>query len=428
MSRITKRLVDALRPDRTGRDVFKWDAGDGALKGFGVRMKPSGAASYVVQYRNREGCTRRLALGRIGEMTPDHARQIAAEKLREARKGGDPSADRHAARAAMTVSEICDLYMADAKGRIKSSTLAMDRSRIECHVKPLIGRRAVGALTRRDIERFQADVAAGKTAKPRKPIGRSGKTAGGRGVAARSVGMLGTILEFAKRQGTISENPARGVRRFADNKLRRFLSADELAALGAAMRELERNGENHTSIAAIRALLLTGCRRNEVLALPRAWLDAKARCIRFEDTKSDAQIRPIGATAAKHLAAQPRHEGCPWIFPAARGDGHFIGLPRVLARLCARAGLDKVTLHTLRHTFAAIAAELGFSELTIAGLLGHSVPGVTARYAHVPDSALLAAADLVSARMASALGGRARAEVVPLQTDTGTRMRFRVTG
>src|SRR6516165_2116624 len=160
MPKITKRTVDALRPDRSGRrDIFHWDAGDGALKGFGVRMKPSGAASYFIQYRNREGRTRRLVLGRVGELTPDEARYLATERLREARKGADPSADRHATRKAVTVAELCDLYLADAKGRIKPSTLAMDRSRINCHVKPLLGRRAVAGLTRRDIERFQADVA-----------------------------------------------------------------------------------------------------------------------------------------------------------------------------------------------------------------------------------------------------------------------------
>jgi integrase len=226
--------------------------------------------------------------------------------------------------------------------------------------------------------------------------------------------MVGTIFEFAKRQGIISDNPARGVRRFADNKLRRFLSFDELFRLGTAMREAESEGESRTGIAAIRALLLTGCRRSEVLALRWAWLDAKARCIRFEDTKSGAQLRPVGTTAAKYLASQTRREACQWVFAADRGDGHFIGLPRVLARLCARAGLDNVTVHTLRHTFASTAAELGFSELTIAGLLGHSVPSVTARYAHVPDRALLAAADSVSARIASALDGH-EAEVVPLR-------------
>jgi integrase len=419
MARITKRVVDLLRPDRGGRDVFKWDAGDGALKGFGVRVKPSGAKSYLVQYRNSEGRTRRLVLGRVGELTPDQARELASDRLKQVRLGRDPSAERHAARSSITVLEICELYLSDAKGRIKPSTLTLDRSRIECHVKPLIGRRAVSGLTQRDIERFQADIAAGKTAKPRKEKGRSGVVTGGRATAARTVGMLGAILEFAKRHGAITDNPARGVRRFADNKRRRFLNVDELRTLGKAMKAAEHQGENRTGIAAIRALLLTGCRRNEILSLPWAWLDAKSRCIRFEDTKSGAQLRPIGATAARHLGSQPKQDGCPWIFKADIGDGHFIGLPRVLARLCGLADIDDVTIHTLRHSFAAAAAELGFSELTIAGLLGHSVPGVTARYAHVPDSALVAAADRVSARIAAALDGKREAQIVHLRQDVG---------
>ena len=258
-------------------------------------------------------------------------------------------------------------------------------------------------------------MAAGKTARPSREKGRGGKASGSRGVAARTVGMLGTILEFGKRHGIISDNPGRGVRRFPDSKRRRFLSLDELAALGEVMREATARGESRTGIAAIRTLLLTGCRRSEVLALPWAWLDTKARCFRFEDTKSGPQLRPIGAAAMRQMAGQPRLDQCEWVFPADRGDGHFIGSPRVLARVCARAGLKDVTVHTLRHSFAATAAELGFSELTIAGLLGHAVPGVTARYAHVPDSALIAAADRVSARMASALDGKARAEVAPMR-------------
>ena len=92
MTKITKRAVDALRPDLSGRDAWVWDTGDGALKGFGIRMKPSGAASYLVQYRTKEGRGRRLVLGRIGEMTPDQARELAKEKLRAVRHGADPSA------------------------------------------------------------------------------------------------------------------------------------------------------------------------------------------------------------------------------------------------------------------------------------------------------------------------------------------------
>ena len=412
MPKLTKRLVDTIRPDPAGRrDVFAWD---NELRGFGVRMKPSGAATYLVQYRNREGRTRRLAIGKLGTLTPEQARGLARDKLVEATKGADPSAERHAVKIAMTVAEICDLYLTEGARRIKPSTLAMDRSRIERHVKPLIGLRSVRSLTPEDIERVQLDIAAGKTARKR-ANGRGGATTGGKGVAARTVGMLGTIFEVARRRRLIRENPARGVARLPEGKQRRFLSLDEIAALGAAMREAAEDViENRTGLAAIRFLLLTGLRRMEALALPWEWVDAQTRCIRFGDTKSGAQLRPIGAPAAAMLGSLPRADGARFVFPADRGNGHFVGLPRVLARLCGRAGLSGITVHVLRHSFAAAAAEMGFSELTIAGLLGHSVPGVTARYAHVPDRALITAADQVSARIAATLDGGVGAEVVEL--------------
>src|SRR5947209_3360160 len=133
MAKLTKRVVDAIRPDPAGRaDVFAWDS---ELRGFGVRMKPSGAASFIVQYRNAEGRTRRLAIGKAGTLTPEEARALARDKLVAASRGGDPSAERHAARAAMTVAELCDLYLSEGAARIKASTLAADRSRIERHVK-----------------------------------------------------------------------------------------------------------------------------------------------------------------------------------------------------------------------------------------------------------------------------------------------------
>jgi integrase len=416
--KITKRVVDGLRPDRGGKDIFQWDAGDGALKGFGIRMKRSGTASYLVQYRNKEGRTRRLVIGKVGTLTPDEARSLASDALKAAAKGGDPSADRRAVRGAMTVSNLCDLYLADAKSRIKPSTLVMDKSRIETHVKPLIGRFTVRSLTAADIERMKADIIAGKTAKPRKKEGRGGIATGGPSAAARTLGMTATILEYAKHLKLIKDNPARGVKKPPDHKQRRFLTLEEITHLGKKMREAEAAGENATALAVIRLLLLTGLRRMEALGLPRAWLDGRARCIRFEDTKSGAQLRPIGAQAVKLIEAQPARDGSPWVFPASRGAGHFVGLPKVLDRICANAGLEGVTLHVLRHSFAATAAEMGFSELTIAGLLGHSVPGVTARYAHMPDSALVAAADRVATCIATALDGKVEAEIVPLRRVT----------
>jgi hypothetical protein len=207
MPKLTKRVVDAIRPDRTGKDVFRWDAGDGALKGFGIRMKPSGAASYLVQYRNKEGRTRRLAIGKVGTLTPDEVRNLAGDALRAAAKGSDPSAERHAIRGAVTVSALCDLYVAETKGRIKASTWSSDRSRIETHVKPLIGQFTVRSLTTADIERMKADIIAGKTARPRKMEGRGGIATGGAGVAARTLGMV------ALRLGLLTAYPQFGFAR-----------------------------------------------------------------------------------------------------------------------------------------------------------------------------------------------------------------------
>jgi integrase len=391
-------------------------------------MKPSGVASYLVQYRTWEGRTRRLVLGRVGTLTPHEARDLASDKLKEVAKGGDPSGERRAARNAMTVGELCDWYLAEAKAGgilgkrhrpIKASTLAMDASRVEQHVRPLIGHRAIAGLTQSDIEKLQADIAAGKTAKTRPKRGRTGKTSGGRGVAARTVGMLAAIMAHAR----IPNNPARGVRRYADGKNKRFLTVDEIKALGKEIRGAQVEGRSLTGVAAIKALLLTGCRRHEIIALPWAWFDAQARCIRFADSKSGEHIRPLGLAAVEFLSSRRKSRGdtsTEWMFPADKGNGHFIGIARVLSDLCERAGLKDVSPHTLRHTFGSIAAELGFSEITIAGLLGHAARGVTQRYSHVPDAALLAAADRVSSRIVAALDGTTEAKLLPMQRQNAT--------
>jgi integrase len=423
MARITKRLVDSLRPKKaTGSDLdatkvgcagraFQKDvvAWDDELRGFGVRFKPTGAGAYIIQYRNAEGRSKRLTLGSVAELTAEEARRSARTKLSSVAQGFDPVAEKHATRTAPTVSEICDWYLEKAEsgellGRrrrpIAKKTLALDRSRIETHVRPLLGDRKVESLSLADIERFQADVVAGKTAKPR--TGRGGLTTGGAGVAGRTVGMLHTIFEQAARLHLISHNPAKGVRKVStDNKVERRLSLREIAALGKAIHEADE--ESPVALAAVRLMLLTGFRRMEVLTLERAWIDPEASCVRFPTTKSGAQLRAIGQPALKLLLAQSSSaDEKPYVFPSETGNGHFVGIVRVLQRLCQNANLEEVTSHVLRHTFASVAGDLGFSELTIAGLLGHTGRGVTQRYVHL-DKALLLAADKVAEEIEQAL-------------------------
>jgi integrase len=422
MAKITKRTVDALQPDKD-RDVFGWD---GELRGFGVRVKASGVKTFLIQYRNVEGRTRRLVLGQYGTITPEIARDLAREKLAGVAKGEDPSAERHAVRAGMSISDVCDWYLEEAgAGRvlgrnrrpIKASTLKMDRSRIETHIKPLLGARLVSGLTLRDIEGMQADIAAGKSARGRK-AGRGGKSTGGSGVASRTVGTLRGLLGHAARLNVVGTNPAEGVRQLAVERRQRRLSDDELRYLGQVMRTLAAEGEHPTGLAAIRTLLLSGFRRMEVLGLERTWVSRRDHCVRFPDTKTGAQIRVLGEAAISCVEAAPGREGSPFVFPADWGDGHFVGVVRVLDRVCAKAKLKDVTPHVLRHTFASVAGDLGFSELTIAGLLGHSARGVTQGYIHL-DTALVVAADRVSAEITRLLNGTLTAKTLKKSAQMG---------
>jgi integrase len=414
--KLTKRVVDALKapkPSKVGvkvREQFLWDR---ELRGFGVQVMPSGLKSFVIQYRTPEGRPRRAVIGRYGLMTVEEARLLAHEKLVAVSKGLDPAVSQAKPQGGITVAEMCGWYLVEAEaGRIlgrrrraiKASTLAMDRSRIEAHIKPLLGRRQIGSLKLGDIEGAQADIAAGKTAKARAGS-RGGVTSGGEGVAARTMSTLHAIFEHGVRLGRIETNPAKGVRKLAAQPRERRLSRAEIERMGKALRAGAEDQEHPTGLAVIRFLLLTGFRRMEALALRRAWLDEDEGAIRFPDTKSGAQTRVIGRPAVQVLFEQPETKS-PFFFPADWGDGHFVGLVRVLDRLCAIAKLDDVTPHTLRHAFASLAGDLGFSELTIAALLGHASRGVTQRYIHI-DEALRMAADRVAQEMADILDGRA---------------------
>ena len=246
MPKLTKRFLDALRPKPDG-DLFVWDS---ELKGFGARMKPSGTASFLVQYRTPQGRTRRYSFAKIGTLTPDEARAKARRLLAEAWDGGDPSAERHKARHALTVAELCDRYLEAARAGLvatrfkrqkRPSTVGFDGGRVTRHIVPLLGNRLAGELTRAEVQRMADDIAAGRTAAVirTKPRGRAVVT-GGAGTAARVVGLLGGIFSWAERRGLVSgPNPARGVETHRGEAKDRVLSKSELASLGKALREYE---------------------------------------------------------------------------------------------------------------------------------------------------------------------------------------------
>ncbi|KFL45908.1 putative integrase [Sphingobium sp. ba1] len=393
-AKLNKRSIDALKPPEE-KQVVLWDS---EIRGFGVRVLPSGLKTFIIQYRNAEGIKRRVNIGRFGVITAEQARDLAKIKLGTVAAGEDPADDARRARNEMNVAELCDWYLTEAHaGRIlgrrnrpiKESSLAMDESRIRTHIKPLLGKRIARHLTIADVEAMQNDVATGQTKKPRTD-GRGGKATGGPGVAARCLATLQAILGHAKHKGLLAEHPTKGAKKLAGNKKTRRLSVAEIEALGKAIAYAEQQGVSQTGIAVIRLLLLTGYRREEGQAMQRSWVYPMGGFVAFPDTKTDGQIRAIGPEAIKLIVAQPQIAGNPYVFTATTGDGPFTAVSACLQRVCGFAGISDVTPHVLRHTFASIAAELGFSELTIRAMLGHASQNVTQDYIHVDEALKLA--------------------------------------
>ncbi len=410
--KITKRSVDVLKPGE--RDEFLWDT---ALAGFGLKVTPANSKVYILQYRIGRWL-RRYTIGKHGEpWTPEHARR-EAERLRgEVAAGRDPADAKAASRRSITVAELCDLYLAEGVATKKASTVQMDRSRIERHIKPLLGGKRMRDVTLADVKRFMRDVAAGKTARDEK-MGFRGRAivTGGKGVATRTVGLLGGIFTFAVDEGHRPDNPVRGVKRFKDGKNERFLSPAELAQLGDTLAAAEREGENPSAVAAIRLLALTGCRKAEILSLRWEWVDFDRAVLRLPDSKSGAKTVPLGAAALQLLASLPRYEGNPHVLPGEAPGGHLVGLQKVWARLRARAGLDNLRIHDLRHSFASVAVAEGNSLYLVGKVLGHQQASTTERYAHLGDDPLRAVADRTASTIAAAMNGgdKGGAEVVPL--------------
>jgi len=421
-NRIGLRQVRALKLGQT-----IWDA---SLPGFGVRRQKSDAVSYVLFYRTREGRQRWFTIGKHGApWTPEEAREEAKRLLGDVAHKADPAAEKRAARNAQTVWELCDHYIADAEaGRLvtrrrlpkKPSTLATDRGRIERHIKPLLGRRAVASVTRGDVETFMFDVAAGKTAGKTKTKARGlARVRGGKGTASRTVGLLGAIFAYAVRHRVRSDNPVHGIMRPADGRRERRLTNDEYRALGKALRKAEEAKIWPAAIAAARFLALTGWRSGEALGLRRSEIDLSRRTAMLTDSKTGRSLRPLSHAACDVVRALLDTSGKSddLVFAATRGEGRMAGFPKLWARIAKLGELPSdVTPHTLRHSFASLAADLGYSEPTIAALVGHKGHSITSRYIHTADAVLLAAADAVANRTAELMDEpKSAAKIVKLR-------------
>ena len=416
-AKLTDRVVNSA-PSEARRYVI-WDT---EKPGFGLRVEPSGHKSFIVRYRanggGRNAPLRQMTIKSTASnlLPAQDARKIAKGILADVERGQDPANDLHKKRQEMTVAALCGLYIEEGIETKKASTLATDKGRIERHIKPLLGARLISEITSADIERFMKDVAKGKTAADVKTKKRGRAIVeGGKGTASRTVGFLGGIFTFAVNRKLLTVNPVRGVKRYADKKGERFLSARELAILGETLRAFEAKGVNKSALAVIRLLTFTGARKGEIAGLKWSEVDLERSCLRLADSKTGAKVIPLGPPAMAILSELMPVDGSPFVFPPESGKNAFQGTEKIWRKVRKTANLNDVRLHDLRHSFASIGLLSGDSLPLIGKLLGHADVKTTARYAHLADDPLKAAANRISGNIAAAMDGTPGATIVRIR-------------
>jgi integrase len=397
MAKLTIRAVEALKPG--DRERFVWD---GEMRGFGMRVLPTGIKTFVVQYRTGARRQRRMVLGRYGVLSPEAARKEARQALALVAKGKDPAAEREKTREAGTVAKLCDRYLAEhAVPFKKASSVGADRQLIEANVMPHLGRMPVSTVTRADVLKMRHAMRA-------TPI-----------AANRALALLSKMFNLAEAWGLRPDgtNPCRHVERFPEGERRRFFGPEELSRLGAVLAESKRTGtERSAVIAAVRLLSLTGCRLSEILNLRWEDVDFDARCLRLPDAKAGARSVPLGSAALGLLSDLPRSD-TPYVLGGSKpGDPLSIwSIEQAWRRIRTRADLKDARLHDLRHTVATMAAASGLNAFTVRDLLGHKTLTMANRYVKRVTDPLQEAAEGVSGRVAAMMSGRIQsAEVVPL--------------
>jgi integrase len=395
-AKLTIRTVEAVRPSADG-DVFLWDS---KLAGFGLRVKPSGVKTFVVQYRVGTR-TRRYAIGKYPALRPENARSEANALLGAIERGADPSGDAKAKRKAGTISEMCDRYFEEhATPHKKPESVKSDERLIKANIKPAFGTMGVGTLTRTDVQRLHHRMR-------ETPF-----------EANRTLALLSKMMNLAELWGLRPDgsNPCRHVKRYPEPKRIRHLNSDELAKLGKALAELERDAtESPGIIAAVRLLALTGMRLGEVLNLKWAYVDLSDGVIRLPDAKAGARSVPIGAAARVLLAALKRDNAEMVI--ESRTPGAPLSrntIEGAWGRIRGKAGLADARLHDLRHTVATAAAATQASAFAIRDLLGHKHVAMASRYVERAVDPLRELADQVSSHISGAMAG-ATAEVMELR-------------
>lgn len=420
MPKITRKLVADAKPEARARII--WDS---EIKGFGLLVLPSGVRSFVYQYRNSHGRSRRYTIGRYSDtLTADQARNIAKDLAARVRTGDDPLQEKRKQREALTVSQVLDFYLASEKFKEKTgATQKNDRGRINRHLKPTLGRIYMDDLTSEDVRRAFGKIRDGKTAADEK-TGNRGRAIvrGGPGAARMAIRVLRAAISWAISEGYAKHNPAKGVSIGHDGQREATIeTAEEYAQLFRAIEKLENEKQIRESHAdAIRVIALTGARRSEIVGL--RWKHVNLRkgvavLPKHKTKDKTGKDRVIGLPSAAQAIITKQPEGKPddLVFKPARGEG-AASLDKAWRKIRTEAKLrPDLGLHGLRHSLATWMALQGAQAAEIMAALGHSQITTSQKYIHWAQDKRAALAEKASAHIAAAMQGNAPAEVVKLE-------------
>ena len=359
--KLSKRSIDRLSVDHASA-VF-WDS---ELPGFGIRVHATGRKLFVAQARPPGGLPKRATVGRYEDMDAEDARQKAAGMIDRIRRGRDPAPS---APEEPTVADLAARFMAaHVERNCKPGTVENYESLLRLCILPRLGALRLGEVDRSHVSALHHGL--------RDTPARANQT----------VGVFSKMFKLAVAWGMTPArpNPCRSVKRYSEKSCERFLTGDEYARLGRVLFEAEAEGPLMASaVAAVRLLLLTGCRRNEILTLKWDDVDRRAGELRLADGKSGPRRVPLTPAVERVLARIPRAEDNPWVIQGEKPGERLRRLDPLWNRLRARAGLDGLRLHDCRHSYASRALAIGESLSAISRLLGHKTVMTTVKYAHL---------------------------------------------
>ena len=376
--KLSKSVVDKL--DSSGRDEIFWDTG---LSGFGVRVKPNGTKSYLVQYRNRHtGRSRRKTIGQAGPLLSfSEAKSKASEYLGQVMRGGDPAEDALNTRRAPKMKDLADQYISEyAKPQKRPKSVQNDISMLNRIILPKLKNRFVAEVNHRDIQSLHNSLS-------NTPY-----------QANRVLALLSKMLTLSVRWGWRADNPATGVCRYQEEKRHRWLSNDELKRLIQALDQ----HSNQSAANAIRLQLLTGARIGEVLNAEWQDFDLK-RGVWVKPSHHTKQKRtehlPLSEAAVELVRTIRRQHNSQFLFPSSKIDAPIRDLKRFWKSIVLTADLKNYRIHDNRHTHASHLVSSGLSLVVVGRLLGHTNPITTQRYAHLADEPLREAAEVMATKL-----------------------------